>query len=135
MQRPTWIGEVIDAGERGEPQEAAGWLVLTGGVPERWRERAVSLHLIPLLPRETDRIVEGTTALPGVTLDDEPLLRVVAKGRKTSAMARELGMPQRTVERRLERLRRLLDVPSTADLVVLLARLGFSLPTEEEEKH
>lgn len=133
MQRPTWIGEVIEGGNGQKPQEAAGWLVLTGRVPERWRERAVSLHLIPLLPEETTRIVAGSTALPGVTLEDEPLLRVVAKGRKTAAMARELGMPQRTVERRLERLRRQLDVPSTADLVALLARLGFALSAEDED--
>jgi DNA-binding CsgD family transcriptional regulator len=130
---PTWIRGVIEGMAGGDevddmPQEAEGWLVLTGGVPKRWRERAVPLYLVPLLPQETERIVAGGTALPGVTIEDEPLLRVVANGQKTSAMARELGIPQRTVERKLERLRRLFDVPSTADLTILLARLGFGHP-------
>lgn len=125
--------QLIEGGKTDiSPVPAEGWLILTGPVPKRWRGRAVPLHMVPLLPSETERIVAGATALPGVTVEDEPLLRVVAKGKKTSAMARELGLPQRTIERRLERLRRLLGVPSTADLVALLARLGFAHETADE---
>lgn len=126
MEQPVWMRGVIDGMAQRYPEHADGWLVLTGPVPERWRERAVSLHLIPLLPVESNRIVAGAVALPGITVEDEPLLRTIARGSKTAAMAKELGIPKRTLERKLERLRRQLKVTSTADLIALLARLGFA---------
>ena len=96
-----------------------------GHVPERWRDRAVPLYLVPLLPQEAEQIVAGSTLLPDVHLDEEPLLRLVARGRKTVSIARELDVPLRTIERRLARLRERFNVSSTADLTILLSRLGF----------
>jgi len=138
MNDTSWIRGVIDGMAMDEPvelatEEAEGWLILKGNVPERWRDRAVPLYLVPLLPQEAEQVVAGSTLLPDVHLEEEPLLRLVARGRKTASIARELGIPLRTIERRLAKLRERFNVASTADLTILLSRLGFgheSAPTD-----
>lgn len=131
IEDASWITGIIDGfsldeepGGHGDTA-AEGWLILRGGVPARWRDRAVPLHLVPLLPQETAQMLAGVSVVPPVSAEDEPLLHAVARGVKASTMARELGVGLRTVERRLARLRRRFEVPSTADLTTLLARLGF----------
>lgn len=106
--------------------EVDGWLLLRGdAVPERWRERATALSLIPLLPGEAAEILADGATLPGVGPEKEPLLRMVADGLDQADIAARLGVSVRTVERRLASLRRRLGVGSTSELARLLARRGF----------
>jgi DNA-binding NarL/FixJ family response regulator len=104
-----------------------GWLFLPPeAVPPRWRDRAVDVRLVPLLPDEADRLLTDEPLLTDVDPEDERLLMLVARGLSAPSIARELGSAVRTVERRLSRLRERFGVETTAELVALLAREGFS---------
>lgn len=104
-----------------------GWLFLPpDAVPRRWRDRAVDVSLVPLLPDEADRLLAGERLLPSVDHEDERLLMLVARGLSAPSIATELGTAVRTVERRLSRLRESFGVKTTGELAALLAREGFS---------
>jgi LuxR family transcriptional regulator len=80
---------------------------------------------VPLLPQETDQVLESGSARPEMDAEDEALLRLLARGSTVADTARRLGLHIRTVERRLAALRRRLGVSTTAELVRLLSRGGF----------
>jgi DNA-binding NarL/FixJ family response regulator len=108
------------------PGGRGGWLLVPeGAVPDRWRDRAVPMMFVPLLPQEADQVLESGSARPELDAEDEALLRLLAKGSTVEDTARKMGLHIRTVERRLAALRRRLGVATTAELVRMLARRGF----------
>lgn len=108
----------------GPPDAHEGWFFVDPSrVPDRWRERAVPVCLVPLLPEEAASILEGS--LPELSEDEEQLARLVAAGASVTEMAGHLYVSNRSVQRRLARLRRRLGVETTAQLAALLARRGF----------
>ena len=108
------------------PRAAEGWLLLPPEhVPPNWEARGVPLTLVPLLPHETATVLDGKPATKELAQEDEELIRLVAQGLSTVAIASRLNMPLRSVERRLGRLRKQFQVDSTAELAVFLARRGF----------
>ncbi len=103
-----------------------GWLFLDRhAVPERWRERAVEVLLVPRLPAEAEQVLEGNRGSPEIAPEDERLASLVARGIPVPEIATELGLTPRSVERRLARLRDQLGVGSTAELVAFLSQRGF----------
>lgn len=124
MRRPS-RGSLAEGASSGGPSPE-GWLfVRSSAVPERWRDRAVDVALLPLLPGEVGTLLAGREVRPLLDREDERLLRLVAEGRSAAAIARDLGLHPRTVQRRLARLRRRLGVRTTRELSALLARTGF----------
>lgn len=106
-----------------------GWLLLEpGAVPERWRGRMRHVAMVPLLPSEADGLLAGRPASPALDPSDEAIARLVARGLSVIAIAAELGMSTRSVQRRLVRLRELLGAESKAELAGLLAAKGFGQP-------
>lgn len=81
--------------------------------------------LVPLLPDEAGYAFGMERALPGVDPDDEPLLRLAARGLTSKAIAKELHLSLRAVQRRLGRLTRRFGLGSRAELAAFLARRGF----------
>lgn len=109
----------------GTSERAAAWLfVRPDAVPAQWHDRAEPMALIPLVPEEV-RHVLGTA--PDVEPGDVRLVRLAARGRTAAAIARDLGVSSRTVERRLAALRQEFGVGSTAELAVALAGRGFAV--------
>ena len=107
-------------------EEPLGWLFLRSEVvPDRWRDRAQPALLVPLLRGETENLLSEGQVEPEILLRDEPLARLAARGRTAAAIARELGLSRRTVERRLAALRLRLGVDSTAELALVLSQRGF----------
>lgn len=94
-------------------------------VPERWRHRGVPMMLIPLLPDELGDALGLDRVMPGVDPEDEPLLRLVARGETSAAIARQLHTTTRTVQRRIARMCRRFRLASRAELVRFLAERGF----------
>ncbi len=108
------------------PDPARGWLLLDGDhVPTRWSSRARSVSLIPLLPDEVRGVLEDGRATSGLEEDDVALARLVARGLSIRAIVRELGVSQRSVERRLSRLRKQMGAASKGELSARLAERGF----------
>jgi len=106
------------------PDAHEGWLFVDPSrVPDRWRDRAVPVCLVPLLPEEAASVLDGS--LPELSEDVEELARLVAGGMSVTEMARRLHLSHRSVQRRLARLRLRLGVETTAQLAALLARRGF----------
>ena len=103
----------------------AWFFVDPSAVPERWRDRAIAVALVPLLPNEVDQILGGDRAVPQISSEDEQLAALVARGMSVPEIAAELGFVPRTVERRLARLREELGVASTGELATYLSRRGF----------
>jgi hypothetical protein len=102
-----------------------GWLILDPEhVPEAWRDRAMHMAWVPLLPSEADEILAEGTARP-VDMDDPEFLRLVARGDAAGIIARRLSISTRSVHRRLARLRDSLGVASSAELAAELSRRGF----------
>lgn len=102
-----------------------GWLFLTpGAVPSKWQERAVPMSLVPLDPAEAAAILEPESG-PRLTGLDLAVARLVARGRSAPEIARSLAVAERTVYRRLERLRKEFRVRSTQELATKLSRMGF----------
>jgi hypothetical protein len=107
-------------------QQADGWLFLRSeAVPERWRHRAVSVNLIALLPHELTELLDGGSVQPAIDAATEGVARLAARGLTVAAMARELGISTRSVDRHLARLRDLFGSGSTTELTAELARRGF----------
>ncbi len=104
----------------------AGWiLVAPGALPDRWRDRAAPMFLVPLLPEEARDVLAGQPAGSQLHGEDLSLARLVARGVPVDDCARRLHLTSRTVYRRLARLRRLVGVTTTSELVAELARRGF----------
>lgn len=93
-------------------------------VPEQLRPRAVIGVMVPLLPGEAQQLRTGRPEA-SVDAEDEPILRLVARGATRSDIARRLRVPLRTVERRLARMRDRFGLRSHSELVAFLARRGF----------
>ena len=104
-----------------DPGPLAWVLIPAADTPEEWRSRAQQMNLVPLLPEEIERLVEGGGAPNG----DDELLKLVAQGSSTEQIARSLDLSRRTVERHLARLRERYGQPTTAALSSFLARRGF----------
>lgn len=116
------MGERIPMPESGQ----GGWVALPPDeVPEEWRARATVLLLVPLLPDEARHLLGTDRALPGLDPEDQPLVRLAARGMATRAIARELSLTPRTVQRRLGRLRRRFGLADSSELATFLARRGF----------
>ncbi|HEV2756092.1 MAG TPA: helix-turn-helix domain-containing protein [Actinomycetota bacterium] len=103
-----------------------GWiLVAPSALPERWRDRATPMFLVPLLPDEAHDVLAGEPAGSELHGEDLALAKLVARGVPVDDVARQLHLTSRTVYRRLARLRRLVGVTTTGELVAELARRGF----------
>lgn len=103
-----------------------GWFFLhPSAVPPRWRERAVEVLFVPLLPDEVEQVFEGARAVPQILPEDEHLAELIARGISVREIAAELDLAPRTVERRVARLREKVGVASTAELRAFLSRRGF----------
>jgi DNA-binding NarL/FixJ family response regulator len=108
----------------------AAWLFVSGTeVPAIWLDRAVPAMLVPLLPDEARQVLSGRSAHSELAPQDVQLARLAAQGHTVTAIARELQVNRRTVDRRLAVLRRCLGVASTTELAVALAERGFALPS------
>lgn len=81
--------------------------------------------LVPMLPDEVGFALEMDGAVPGIDPEDEPLLRLAARGLPSKTIARELHISLRSVQRRLGRLTRRFNLGSRAELAAFLARRGF----------
>lgn len=108
------------------PQHEAWLFLRPKAVPERWRRRSLEVRMVPLLPEEAARVLAEETTTPEAGPEDEPLIKLLARGLSARAIAVELGMPLRTVERRLARLRERFGARSTAELAAFLSKRGFS---------
>ena len=103
-----------------------GWiLVAPSALPERWRDRATPMFLVPLLPDEARDVLAGEPAGSELHGEDLALAKLVARGVPVDDVARQLHLTSRTVYRRLARLRRMVGVSTTGELVAELARRGF----------
>lgn len=101
------------------------WLfVRADAVPDRWRRRAVETALVPLSPEETRELLDERL-VPRLEPGDEGLLHLVARGQPISEVARRLGRPLRSVQRRVAHFRRAFGVSSTSELIAELAVRGF----------
>lgn len=83
------------------------------------------MFLVPLLPGEASDVLSGDPATSELHGEDLALAKLIARGIPVESCARELHLTSRTVYRRLARLRRLVGVGSTSELVAELARRGF----------
>lgn len=81
--------------------------------------------LLPLLQEEMDQLFEGDLTQPSMDSADEELSSLLVRGRTIREIATALRVSERTVERKLARLRTRLKVNSTSELVLALARRGF----------
>jgi DNA-binding CsgD family transcriptional regulator len=77
------------------------------------------------LPAEITQLLDGTAAVPELEPLDESVARLTARGLTVTAMARELNISTRSVDRHLARLRERFGVVSTTELAVELAKRGF----------
>ncbi|MDQ4024572.1 MAG: helix-turn-helix domain-containing protein [Actinomycetota bacterium] len=113
--------------EASDPEpRAPGWiLVAPSALPDRWRDRATPMFLVPLLPDEAHDVLAGEPAVSELDGEDLALAKLIARGVPVDDVARRLHLTSRTVYRRLARLRRLVGVTTTGELVAELARRGF----------
>ncbi len=112
-----------EEGEQKVPYD--GWLFLTpGAVPSKWQERAVPMSLVPLDPAEAAAILDPESG-PRLAGLDLAVATHVARGRSAPQISRALEIAERTVYRRLERLRKEFHVSSTQELATKLSRMGF----------
>lgn len=94
-------------------------------VPPRWRSRAVEVLMVPLLPEEASDVLNRGADQPHLGRDDEELAKLLATGLSATAIASQLGITRRSVQRRVARLRDQVGVRTTGELVSFLARRGF----------
>lgn len=85
----------------------------------------MDVKMVPLLPDEAADVLIAGRAAPEVDAEEAGLLSLVAEGLSNAAIARELGISPRSVQRRLARLQDRLGVTSKSELAVSLARQGF----------
>jgi DNA-binding NarL/FixJ family response regulator len=117
-----------DQGIRDRLPTAGAWIFTrdsTSELPEPWRERAVTVWLLPLTPDEARDLFQGSELRPQLSPGDAEIASLLAKGMSPAAIASRTGKSLRTVHRRLAGLRELLQTTSTAQLAVLLASRGF----------
>jgi DNA-binding CsgD family transcriptional regulator len=109
-------------------EAAAGWLFLQPDrLPERWRDRARPAVYVPLLSQEIAELLAGRLAGPALTGPEEHLAELVARGLGVPAIARELKVSHRTVERRMAALRERVGARSSVELGQALSASGFAL--------
>ena len=94
-------------------------------VPKRWAGRARRMSLVPLVPDEAEALLQKGTAIPSLSLEDEQIARLAAQGLSAEEIAQHLHMAERSVYRKLARLRRLVGAASGPELAARLARHGF----------
>lgn len=81
--------------------------------------------MVPLMPDEAAQLLEtGTTGL-GMTVEEEQVARLAARGESAEAIARTLHMSRRSVYRRLASLRKRVGVENATELPTRLSKLGF----------
>jgi DNA-binding CsgD family transcriptional regulator len=100
-------------------------LMVPEQVPERWSGRARSLSLVPLDPDEASQVLSKGSATPSMSQEEESVAKLVARGHSARAIAQALHMTERSVYRRLARLRKRAGVETTAQLAAQLAHQGF----------
>ncbi len=106
--------------------EASGWLILSPeAVPDAWRSRAIPMVHVPLMPSEAVQLLSGAPVEQDIAAADLPLVHLVARGRSSAEISRELGVSQRTVNRHVARLREEFAVATIQKLASELARRGF----------
>ncbi len=102
------------------------WVLMPPGrVPPRWSDRARQMSLVPLLPDEATHLLESRSASLELTLDEERVARLAARGASAGAIGAELHMTKRSVYRRLARLRKRVGARNAAELAAELSKLGF----------
>lgn len=94
-------------------------------VPERWSSRARSLSLVPLDPQEAAQVLSRGSANPVMSPEEESVAKLVARGHSARSIAEALHMTERSVYRRLARLRKRAGVKTTSELAARLAHQGF----------
>ena len=114
-----------DRAHRDTPREAVWVLVPADALPERWAHRALPLSLVRLLPEESGQLLQNGTTTPAMSLEDEDLARLVARGMGVPEIARTLHMTPRSVYRRLARLRNRFGARTSIELAAILAKQGF----------
>lgn len=114
---PGWVGDASRPG---------GWvLVRWEEIPEGWADQAVPMALLPLAPGEFYSVLERSPFEPELNREDRALAGLLARGLSLGTIAQELDLDQRTVERRVARLRSRFGVGTKSELVVVLAKGGF----------
>lgn len=112
----------------GSDSEAAtipsvAWVIVDRvSVPERWADRALDVAMIPLLADEFADLLNGD---PVSKMDgtDEELLRLIGAGLSSGAIAQRLRISERTVDRRIARLKDRFGAASRFDLAKIAAVL------------
>ncbi len=121
------------------PGGTRAWLFLegdvTGKLPAAWRDRSRPGTLIPLLPEEARDVLAEGRAEPTLEPADEVLLTLAGQGLSTGEIARRLSTPQRSVQRRLARLRRKFGLRSNDQLAAFAAQMAVGTETMESGTH
>lgn len=111
-------------GEEVGPGLGQAWVIMDRvSVPPRWADRATDVALIPLLPDESADLLNGHP-ISRMDCADEELLRLIGQGLSSRSMAGRLGVSERTVDRRIARLKDVFGAASRFDL----ARISSTLP-------
>ncbi len=108
-----------DPVQQSEQHPEAWVFVLPDAVPDRWRDRVQPVSLVRLRAGE---IAEWLSPVPRAESEDERFERLVAEGRSRDDIARELGITERSVSRRLAKLRSTYGIETNRELVALLSR-------------
>lgn len=66
-------------------------LLPPGEVPEDWRDRALEVTLVPLLPEEMGAVLRGRPAYPALEERDEQIARLLTQGASLTEIARAVG--------------------------------------------
>ena len=107
-------------------RDAVVWILMAPDlVPERWAGRVRQLAALPLLPEEVDAFLDKGRASPALSAEDEEIARHVASGCSPREIADSLHLAERTVYRRLARLRKRVGATTAEELAAKLARYGF----------
>ncbi len=115
----------------GAGPEANMWLFIAPSlVPQAWRPRAVQVAFVPLLAEEAAHILQVGTEHLVVAPDDLALANLTARGLSPEGIARDLGVPVRSVYRHLSRLREAVGAATTGELAARLAHSGFGRGTK-----
>jgi DNA-binding NarL/FixJ family response regulator len=114
--------------------EAPFWVVFpSGAVPRVWASRVIRFAIVPLLPDEAKRFRSGSAVFPGISRDEESVAHLHARGMSAPQIAKRLHVTTRTVYRRLEKLRKALNVATPGELATALAHHGFGQESASPE--
>lgn len=117
-----------------EPESTAAWVIVDrDAVPMLWADRAQDVALIPLLPEESTDLLNGNPVSKMGRMDEQ-LLRLIGEGLSSRAMATKLRISERTVDRRVARLKDRLGVSSRIDLARIAALLPPAVNGGMDEK-